>query len=296
MTKPQLAREVKKVGRTYAHPRTGETVPSITTVMGQRNKGDALTGWAVKETANAAGDFLYYLANLSPELQAHELEKYKYKKDIEPLKRAWKGARYEQKAPGSPWSPAKTGDLVHDAAENYIVSGGTFRLSQQDDVQKLLSEAEVNEAEALEILRPWLSQFLAWEKRFQPEFLLAEATMWSRTHGYAGTGDLCVRMNGKITWLDIKSGKNLYQEYAMQLEALANADFVLTSEGDEIKAPQADAVGLLHLTPKFWCMQKTALDGGPFTSFLGLLQSLKAEMETFENWFGPSWKGSADAD
>jgi hypothetical protein len=55
MTTPALAQNVKGKGRHYAHPTTGDLVPSVTNVLSMLAK-PALVGWAARTVAELAAD------------------------------------------------------------------------------------------------------------------------------------------------------------------------------------------------------------------------------------------------
>lgn len=49
--------------------------------------------------------------------------------------------------------------------------------------------------------------------------IMVEQTVYSKTHGYAGTMDLLARVNGVLTLIDMKSGKSIYPEAFLQAAA-----------------------------------------------------------------------------
>lgn len=63
MTTPALAQNVRGKGRHYAHPVTGNLLPSVTNVIGVINK-PALVGWAAKEVAQKAWELRRSLAEM----------------------------------------------------------------------------------------------------------------------------------------------------------------------------------------------------------------------------------------
>ena len=61
--------------------------------------------------------------------------------------------------------------------------------------------------------------FMAWEdwaKSVNLKPIFIEQTVWSSTHGYAGTTDLYAEVDGKLTVLDWKTGKAIYPEAYLQ--------------------------------------------------------------------------------
>jgi len=64
VTTPALAQNVRGKGRHYAHPTTGELVPSITNIIGIMDK-PALPRWAAKMVAERAMHLKHSLGNMS---------------------------------------------------------------------------------------------------------------------------------------------------------------------------------------------------------------------------------------
>jgi hypothetical protein len=68
--------------------------------------------------------------------------------------------------------------------------------------------------------------FMAWEdwkKSVNLKPIWIEQTVWSDTHGYAGTMDLLAEVNGKLTVVDWKTGKAIYPEAFLQNAAYRHA-------------------------------------------------------------------------
>jgi hypothetical protein len=63
----------------------------------------------------------------------------------------------------------------------------------------------------------------------QLTILRTEATIFSRTHRYAGTADLLGELAGQPILVDFKTGTGIYPEFSLQLAAYAHGDFI----GDE---------------------------------------------------------------
>ena len=99
---------------------------------------------------------------------------------------------------------------------------------------------------------PYMNSYISFMMDRQPEFSHSEVTVWSRKHGYAGTADAICIMKDRTFIIDFKSGRNLHSDVALQLSALAMADFILTDEGEELKIPQVDALAAVHIRPRSW--------------------------------------------
>src|SRR6185369_1773292 len=99
---------------------------------------------------------------------------------------------------------------------------------------------------------PYMTSFVKFIMDRQPEFLYSEVTTWSRKHGYAGTADAICIMGRKTFLIDYKSGKSLHSEVALQLTALAKADFIITEDGEELDIPPIDGLAAVHIRPRSW--------------------------------------------
>lgn len=76
-----------------------------------------------------------------------------------------------------------------------------------------------------------------------------ETSVYSRTYGYAGTFDAFQRRgDGPLEIADFKTGKSLYEEYALQLAGYARADFIGDPEtGQELPVPEIRRGVLIRL-------------------------------------------------
>lgn len=153
---------------------------------------------------------------------------------------------------------ATLGTAVHDAA-------ATGR-----------SVGEVDES-----LRPRLAQYLQWLEASGAEILASEFQLWSPSVGYAGTADLLVRLrDGRIYLVDLKTGKGVYRDHALQLMAYLMADFVgsdgVVDEDVTTLLHQASGMAVLHLADAGWEFLAFRADSGTWDAFRGLL--------TFAKW------------
>jgi len=60
------------------------------------------------------------------------------------------------------------------------------------------------------------SIFETWAKKVNLKPILIEQTVYSRTHGYAGTMDLLAEVDGELAVVDFKTGKGVYPEAHLQ--------------------------------------------------------------------------------
>lgn len=74
-------------------------------------------------------------------------------------------------------------------------------------------------------LQGYVTAFYKWVDDNQVELVEQERTVFSRQFWYAGTFDMKVRLNGKsdIWLIDLKTSKDIYKEYELQLSAYKQA-------------------------------------------------------------------------
>lgn len=140
------------------------------------------------------------------------------------------------------------GSAIHEAAEDLV-------LAHAREASRLVLEGRPLPTWPEEI-RPHMEYgFVPWLRAYRPRFLSAEATVYNRTHAYAGTSDAFCEIWGHGRWwavcVDYKSGKRAYPEVGVQTEAYRRGEFVGGADGvTEFPVPDTDATALLHLTPK----------------------------------------------
>jgi len=119
-------------------------------------------------------------------------------------------------------------------------------------------ESQINED--MEEHNPWpehMRHFDAWKAQYKPEFLMTEQTVYNRSVCYAGTLDLVANINSVTTLIDVKTGKSLWPEVALQLAAYANGEFIgshdkVNDKWCEMAPPKIEAAAVLHLRMTGW--------------------------------------------
>lgn len=126
-------------------------------------------------------------------------------------------------------------------------------------------------------IAPRLRQYLDWLRHSGAEVLASEFQCWNPSVGYAGTADLLCRFpDGSIWVVDLKTGKGIYNDHALQLMAYLMAEFV--GEDDDIDPVktgwlrEARGVAVLHLAADHWEFVSLRADGETWSAFRGLLQ------------------------
>ncbi len=72
---------------------------------------------------------------------------------------------------------------------------------------ELLMFGELDWSTVHESILPRVKGFESWFQKFKPKVLMCEKPLYSKTHGFAGTPDMVVEVNGEIWVVDVKSGK-----------------------------------------------------------------------------------------
>lgn len=127
-------------------------------------------------------------------------------------------------------------------------------------------------------LRPRLAQFYNFLEVSGIEVVATEFQVWNPTVGYGGTVDLLGRhRNGTLRVIDLKTGKGIYNDHALQVTAYARAEFA--GNDDTINEPltallhEAGAPAILHLADDGWefIVLKPDEELGAWRAFRGLM-------------------------
>jgi hypothetical protein len=140
--------------------------------------------------------------------------------------KALQGARYEKSDKAK-----RRGTETHGYAE---------RLVKGEKVQGIPDE-----------LRGHVEAYVRFLDAFDVEPILVESTVYSVTHGYAGTLDLVADLtvepgHRKRMLLDVKTNeKGIFSETALQLAAYRYADFYLDDDGNQQPMPEVHRCGAI---------------------------------------------------
>ena len=190
----------------------GPYVPGITTVMNQKDRSGPLIAWARKETAAKAVRDINQVLQIISESGPDAAIDY-VKREPE---------RLRDKA-------ATRGTGVHLALEK-MAYGLPYEVTAEEQT--------------------YVDAFVRDILPLKPAFKAVEFMVYSEQHLYGGTGDAIVEIEGELWLLDYKTSKGIYETTAMQLAALAWADFIGYS-GDPIPqpVPSPDRFGVIHIQP-----------------------------------------------
>lgn len=221
MTTPSQANKPvsRDAPRTYSWPPIPPhqfEVISVTSAIKGGLPTPHLIGWAAKVTAEAAVEDHAIVAAM--------LEKKDGKKAaVDHLK----GKRFRDMS-----DKADRGTIVHAALEAHIA--GKPMTKETVEEQLLARKVPEHLWKSTAAMIVGVMEFL---DTFEPEVIWSEQTVYSRTHGYAGTPDMIVRVKiGESivpAIVDVKTSKAIYDEVGLQMVAYANADFVGLDDGTE---------------------------------------------------------------
>lgn len=138
---------------------------------------------------------------------------------------------------------------------------------------------------------PFMDQFADFLTERSPEFVHNEVTVWNRTEGYAGTLDFIARINGVLTLGDTKTGKGVYPEAALQLEALRRGEVIVHPDGTEEPMPAVDQLAVLHLRPRSWALIPVTSAEASWDAFRSALTITRWLKETAPTVLGARLKG-----
>jgi hypothetical protein len=246
MTAPDLSKNTDH-GRFYVHPHNQKAVPSITNVIGTKNK-PFIPPWGYRKCGEFVADNLDTLIGLRGDRAA--------------IIDVVKGAPYRSTA-----ASGDRGDLVHLWIERRIKSGGTEPTDEE------ISQHPDQSARAM-----WKS-FLRIEDNYKPVWLLSETTVWSDKYGYAGTTDWVARIGGAITLGDTKTGNGVYPEVGMQVAAAAFADYGIDENGQPFELPKFERFAVLHIRPRYARLSPLTNMEENFRGFLGLRAAFEWDVQ-----------------
>jgi hypothetical protein len=240
---------------------------SVTTLIGALDK-PALLYWAAEEAAKCAVSVASSLSLRIDEEGEESVIKWIRDARFRPAKGLL--------------SASALGTAVHDACEQYALTG----------IRPTVDNPEIE---------PFLDRFDEWAQVWQPEYIAAEAAVYNKTYGYAGTLDAIAIIDGQKVLLDYKSSRRSvgsddkptspYPEAALQLAAYRHAEILATwrarrferyrrryylLDTDEedlgVPMPKLDGAVVLHLTPEHATLHPVRADQEVFTKFLHCIE------------------------
>lgn len=257
MTTPKVPTIKRGGARFYVHPDTNRKAPGVTSVIGMLPK-DFLKFWAAKVVAETAVENLQAVVGLAMNDPQGA---------VDYLKRA--PMRNTGKA-------ADTGTEVHELVE---------RLFRGENLGRLHPD-----------IKPFVQGAQEFLDEFEPEFLHLEQTVWSDTHGYAGSFDWAAVIKNdageeEVVIGDTKTTRSgVHGEVALQLAAYAHADYIVGADGAQVPLPEFTGGAVLHLRPEGAQVVPVTITDEVFEVFLSLLPVLDWNREGSKKVLGrPVW-------
>lgn len=262
MTTPKITTFHRGGSRFYVHPSSGDKVPGVTSVLGMLPK-PFLKAWAAKMVATAAVDALAVGPDwLSPMVAADR------QGAIDHLKKA----------------PDRS---TREAADIGTAAHGIFETMVLGQPLGPITEA----------LEPYARQFGDLLDKVQPTALRTEDTVWSEKHGYAGSFDALLEIQGTRCWVDNKTTRSgVYPEVALQLAAYRGADYLLDGDTHEvIQQPKADVGLVFHIRPEGWKVYELPIGDEVLEYFLHLRRIFHWDAQIARGLVGrPTAAGTAE--
>lgn len=217
----------------------GESFVSVTTALGALAK-PAIAPWAAKCVAEYANELL----------DRGREERWNYERLREELA--------VEKIKGAPWSKRDTkadlGTVIHDIAEKWA-------LGQRLSIEVFSPE-----------IQPYMRTLYRFLETEQVEFIAAEATVFSRAFGYAGTLDGICKIGDRVMLMDYKTSTDSYPEHCLQMAAYRHADFIGIAEtGDELEIPATDGAMIVLVQPDIYTKVEWPAGEAEFGIFLSIL-------------------------
>ncbi len=140
--------------------------------------------------------------------------------------------------------PAKYDTPEKAAAAIYSISDvATTRGSDVHKLAEIYADAYVQgKADEFTSDNPYFPAIRAFFATMRPEVIYKEVRLVNMEHGYAGTADLIARVGPKTFVIDYKTGKAVYPEARLQVEAYRQATMLILQDGTRINQyPMAES-------------------------------------------------------
>jgi hypothetical protein len=151
------------------------------------------------------------------------------------------------------------GDLIaqqgEDVAVAYVASTPDLQRDAAADlgssVHRIANEINTGASSMTPEQKPYIDGYLDWYHTVGPDIRYSECMVINLTEGCAGTFDIGAVINGSWVLLDIKTGKHVYEETAIQLAIYDIAEFSATEDDPTpIALPRWQHHAVLHLGPQ----------------------------------------------
>ena len=120
------------------------------------------------------------------------------------------------------------------------------------------------------------ANFREFEEQLKPRWEASELTVFNTVDKYAGTLDFIAEipaLGEGLTLGDVKTGKGVYPEVALQLAAYRYAEFAEIAHGiGRVDMPVTERAVVLHLRPEKWSLVPVQADEKAFDMFKYAMQ------------------------
>lgn len=242
----------------------GRDLPSVTTLRRMAGLPYGLAAWQlskVVERATSETETLTAMLN-RPKRPREHADKIDAKRRAEAGK--WLRAASNEERDAA----AALGTAVHDAASRGLTP------DTLPDPFVFVKDGQEVSLDAADIA-PRLGWFRDWLDRSQATIIASEFQVANLTVGYAGSCDLMVRFPTGAQWIvDLKTGKGLYAEHALQVLAYRNAEVVfhddVVDERLTAELRRTSGLAVLHLADDGWTFSAFRDTDDLWEAFLGL--------------------------
>jgi hypothetical protein len=249
MTTPKVTTIKRSGSRFYVHPTTRSKVPGVTSVVDMLPK-QFLKFWAAKLVAETAVDNVGTVVQMMLDGGRDGA--------IDWLKRA------PMRNTGA---AADIGSEAHEVFE---------KMARGHNVGRVHPD-----------MAPFRDHYAEFLDKFQPEFLYLEETVWSDTHGYAGSFDAIAKIEGEVVVLDNKTTRSgVHAEVALQLSAYRYADYILGETGDQLPMPNIEGGAVVHVRPEGWQLVPVRCDEDIHRYFTSLIPVFEWDKEVSKTVLG----------
>jgi hypothetical protein len=153
--------------------------------------------------------------------------------------------------------------------------------------------ARGDEVDVSDELRGYLDAWQAFDADWDPRFLLLETPVFSFEFNYAGTLDAVAELvDGRRWLLDWKTGKDVYNDVALQLAAYRYADVYLDADGETKPMLPVDACASVWIQDGAYELRPVDVTPETFDVF-GAVQQVAQWRAAYDPRSGPGALGEA---
>ena len=109
------------------------------------------------------------------------------------------------------------GIIMKDYVDNLADIGTLAHHMVSSRIKKAEPVFDKYSSEQIELAKQCYLKYVVWESRNNVEYIDSELSLISEKHGFGGTLDIPMVLNGKKTLVDLKTGKAVYDDYFLQV-------------------------------------------------------------------------------